>query len=80
MNVVSKDAVGATRREVADDIGPDPCWTLSKYHRESEGLLHAGHFSAKVVNEDNCVIYNSNKFQRNTAFSAWKRRWAALHK
>lgn len=40
----------------------------------------AGHFSAMRVDSKNLVVYDRNKFQRDTAIGAWEKRWAVLQK
>lgn len=80
MNAVREDEVGATRREEADDIDPDPRWTLVGYRREYRGTMDGGCFSAMDVDGKNVVDYNRNNVQLDTALGAWERRWELLRK
>lgn len=73
-NALHTDVIGATRREGAEDTGPDSCWTLLEYCRECESMMHNGRITAMAVIDKELVMYDRNRFQLDTALGAWKQR------
>lgn len=76
------DNILATAREEADtrdtrmDLGLLPNWTLDEYHRVCASMMGMKRFAAMAVAGKNLVIYDSNRFERDTALGMWKRHWA----
>lgn len=70
INPLRRDAAGVKRREKVKEICPATRWTLYEYCRECGGSIDIGCFSTMVVYGTNIVMYDRNKFQRDTLLGA----------
>lgn len=66
--------------ESGTDLGPVLRKTLEEYHRECGEMMDAGRLCAMAVDGRYLVIYDRNRFERDTVLGAWQRRWAVLIK
>lgn len=55
INAACGDVAGAARWEEAAVTNHDSCGTLSEHWQKCEGMMHAMHFSAVVVNGENLI-------------------------
>lgn len=60
------------------DLRPFPNWTLNDYCRECAGMRDIRHFDAMAVDERALIIYDRNRFERDTSLGAGKGRWTGL--
>lgn len=51
---------------------------MDEYRRDCAGLVNVKRFDALDVDSKNLVIYDGSPFERDTAWGAWKTRWAML--
>lgn len=58
------------------DFGLSPKCTLEKYCRECAGPMSVKGIDAMAVDRRNLVMYDQERFERDTAMGEWKRRWA----
>lgn len=49
------------------DLGPLLNWTLEDYRRVCAALMDVNHFEAIAVDGKHLVIYDGNRFERDTA-------------
>lgn len=54
------------------DLGPVPSWTLDWYWRECAGLTNVKRYIALAIDGSNLVMYDRNRFERDTALAACK--------
>lgn len=52
------------------DLDPMPQWTLGEYCCECAGLTDVKRFNLMAVDGRNRVMYDTNRFERDTALDA----------
>lgn len=57
-----------------------PNWTLVEYCHGCAGLMHVKRFDAMTFDTKSLVIYDRNRFDRNTVLGAWKMPSAVLNR
>lgn len=70
VTVHENDSAGNTQM----DLRHLPICVLEDYHRKCAGLVDVKRFNAMSDNGKNLVMFDQNRFERDTALGGWKWR------